>query len=1106
MTGVVRRAVRLACFVAAATAARVAAQPVRPAAAPAPSRAAGAMTARADGTSDSTAGGVPVLLTVNVGRAASGNVFGLEVGPALLLSAKDFLRLAGVGASQRGARVTADLPSVDASLEIDGASRRLRVGRRRFVAAPGQVRHVGGTVYVALSVLDRLLGVRATYRPEDAVVDVEDPGVLPVTRRAQHVAMREAAAVSASVRAAAASRTAARQTAEYGGRASGVVLDYDLLRWGALLPVGPRGPARGSAGIGEVVGSVGLAVPAGPGVATVRTTADGVHRWRASALDAGWRWDHPDGRLLRSVWVGDGSATSLRSYGVRGLSLSNAPLAPEMASAWTTVAGSVPAGWAVEAYQAGTLLAIDSAAFGRPEPDGPDTPAAGGGDTTAAPGPARGGVDPNARTRRYALAVPLHGGLTTLDLVAVGPRGELRPIPRMVHRPPMTVAPGALEYRVAAGACNARDLPTDADARACRARANGDVRYGVSSRLAVRGGVDGLWRDGVGRRWQPYAAVSATPWDPVVLEAEDAPRQYDHWSVRLQPSPAWFLGADRVLARPVWRSSAAPAAAFDSSDDARRIGALMLPDAAVTQSTVQAHLAPALLRGAAVEVQASDAAWVGGRWREQRLGLALPGSGVDWRPYLRRDASTNGAARVLVGSTGTWLARGRAAQALGPAWVTHDVEFTTAGTPWRAELGIAHPAGHSWRFDATAQWDRATGRVHGVLGIVSQRPSVRVSTQTRVTSGAPGAVTTQAVTGSAVWDPVARRVMLSADRAVDRGGIVGTVFLDLDGDGRRGPRDPAIPGVHLAVETRAVESDARGHYHVLGLAPGAVVSLAVDSSSLSSPWWTPAHAVTTVRVPAGGLRTFDVPVTLAAVVEGRVVARGTPLLPPRLRVTLRSAADGEPRDAEVFADGTFTLSGIAPGRYTVVASTPAAGWRFAPLELDVPPGVPADTARPLDAQGATLRDVQVVAYAPEGGVDRRLAAAPAAAEPAGEPSARAPDRGTSVRRDTIPGAARPPALAACVRVGAAAARRTRHGARRGPARHAHRAVHHGAAHHGAARRALGRVPGPAAAHASPRARSHDTSTHAPRSDRRRPRRAGKPSSGRGCAPAADTSF
>ncbi|HYM82234.1 MAG TPA: hypothetical protein VEY91_12595 [Candidatus Limnocylindria bacterium] len=64
------------------------------------------------------------------------------------------------------------------------------------------------------------------------------------------------------------------------------------------------------------------------------------------------------------------------------------------------------------------------------------------------------------------------------------------------------------------------------------------------------------------------------------------------------------------------------------------------------------------------------------------------------------------------------------------------------------------------------------------------------------------------------------RVALSAGVFVDEGTIVGTVFLDRDGDRRHGASDPGVPGVRLYLDdgTFAV-TDAEGQYSFYGLSP-----------------------------------------------------------------------------------------------------------------------------------------------------------------------------------------------------------------------------------------------------------------------------------------------
>ena len=92
-----------------------------------------------------------------------------------------------------------------------------------------------------------------------------------------------------------------------------------------------------------------------------------------------------------------------------------------------------------------------------------------------------------------------------MDFVAYGPFGEVRRFNRNYRVNGDVIPDRKVEYGLAVGACR-----TDA----CQASANLDLRYGLSSRWTVRGGVDRFWRDSLPGYPTPtsaWAARSATP-------------------------------------------------------------------------------------------------------------------------------------------------------------------------------------------------------------------------------------------------------------------------------------------------------------------------------------------------------------------------------------------------------------------------------------------------------------------------------------------------------------------------------------------------------------------------------------------------------------------
>ncbi len=145
------------------------------------------------------------------------------------------------------------------------------------------------------------------------------------------------------------------------------------------------------------------------------------------------------------------------------------------------------------------------------------------------------------------------------------------------------------------------------------------------------------------------------------------------------------------------------------------------------------------------------------------------------------------------------------------------------GTTRRDTLSAPDPAGGagpSLAFDAGAL---------GIGGTATVRYRVRIG------AGAePGeALSRASATAINATSNVATASVLIVDGVfADEAGVLGTVFVDLNGDGRRSAGDPGLPGVRLVLDdgTFAV-TDGAGQYSLYGLTP-RTHGLRVDPSSL----------------------------------------------------------------------------------------------------------------------------------------------------------------------------------------------------------------------------------------------------------------------------------
>ena len=200
-----------------------------------------------------------------------------------------------------------------------------------------------------------------------------------------------------------------------------------------------------------------------------------------------------ESRGLRSSAWATGSPAARGPRAVRGFAISNVPFLRPALFGDIPFQGGLGPGWQIEAYRGGRLLAIDSA-------DG---------------------------LGRFSLDVPVEYGENPVDFVAYGPFGEVRQF-NQTYRVVSDVIPARrLEYGVSLGGCRSAT---------CRANGNLDVRYGLSPRWTVRGGMDQFWRDTLPALSHPYVGVAGAIGNAWALEFEGVAAAVVRGAARYEPS------------------------------------------------------------------------------------------------------------------------------------------------------------------------------------------------------------------------------------------------------------------------------------------------------------------------------------------------------------------------------------------------------------------------------------------------------------------------------------------------------------------------------------------------------------------------------------------
>ena len=171
----------------------------------------------------------------------------------------------------------------------------------------------------------------------------------------------------------------------------------------------------------------------------------------------------------------------------------------------------------------------------------------------------------------------------------------------------------------------------------------------------------------------------------------------------------------------------------------------------------------------------------------------------------------------------------------------------------------------------------------------------------------------QFLQGSVLWDRRTDRLSVAPGPSLERSGLSGHVFMDLNANGIRDVGEPAIANARVLVGSLSAGTDSSGAYRVWDLVPFEPVIVSLDSVSLESPLLVPLFARTSIVPGPNRFRSLDIPVVEAGVIEGRVVRNGAGVGGVTLMLTDRRS--GTRRTLATFNDGAFYLMGVKPGDY-----------------------------------------------------------------------------------------------------------------------------------------------------------------------------------------------
>src|SRR5467141_1474366 len=571
-------------------------------------------------------------------------------------------------------------------------------------------------------------------------------------------------------------------------------------------------------------------------------------------VDASWTGVWRENRWVKQLRLGDVASTGPRSRALEGVSITNAPFVRPSLIGSLRYGGALEPGWSVEAYRGGDLVAYDSAG-------------------------ASGG---------FAIDLPVRYGENPVDFVAYGPFGEIREFNRTYRVLSELLPARRFEYGLAAGRCPQPSF-------VCNATTNLDLRYGATARWTVQGGLDQYWRDSLSDRTHPYAALIGNPSNAWAIQSDVVGAGLVRGALRYEPSVDFRLEGEYVR--------------FTRDSES----VLAVPGRRA-QWTITGFLRPKTSHGffffdGRFERISTDA----GALTRTRLGASLQTDEMRLLPYVRAEhgPTTTG---EYIGLATFVMPQARWGRFLSQTLLRTNAEIERQAGLVSWSAFAAHPLARGVRVEVGANWLRGNvgGGLTYTVTVTSYFSAMRAVTSVLAPPGQPVSAT-QFLQGSVVWDRRTDRLGVAPGPSLERSGLSGRVFMDVNANGIRDVGEPAVANAHVLVGSLSARTDSSGAYRVWDLVPFEPVIVSLDSVSLDSPLFVPLFARTSIVPGPNRFRSLDIPVVEAGVIEGRVVRNGAGV--GGVTLILADRRSGTRRPLVTFNDGAFYLMGVKPGDY-----------------------------------------------------------------------------------------------------------------------------------------------------------------------------------------------
>ncbi|HET9065209.1 MAG TPA: hypothetical protein VFN22_05280 [Gemmatimonadales bacterium] len=679
--------------------------------------------------------------------------------------------------------------------------------------------------------LARQLGIDIQVDWQELRIVLIDPGTTPVARRIarekrQRELLREAASTPLTA------------------RASRPLIDGLAVEYG--LGFASNGsPDRFTTTVGTSVLGGGLRLQ--------------IDQATATRIDGSWTSAWTGERAVSQLRLGDGVSSGPHPRTLRGVALSNARLTRFEDLGDLPVTGQVGAGWEVEAYRGGRLVAVQQAdALGH-----------------------------------YRFDVPVRIGENPVSVVAYGPSGERRESSRSLTIDDDITRPGRFEYAVSAGECRTTE---------CRFTGNLDARWGMARGWTLRGGYDAFTRDTAPSLQHPYAGITGRLTNQFWVEGEAVANASRRVGLRYEPSAAFNVRSE-----------------YFRFDDGVRQPILTIPGR-TEQLTTSAFWRPRGIYGTtSFELSTDYVTGTSGTQTSARFTASLNQGRLRMLPsarLLRTEQAGRSVTTRSVGMTAMLFpgVRGSGIPLLGKALIRTTVEGDPTGEGLQTIGAYASwPSYRTGQLEVGATWNRLSGTALSVRSTLSLGGARLYGSVTRRPDGS--VETNPYLQGMLYLDPTGG-VRASAETGGDRAGVTGVVWVDSDGDGVQDPDEVPAAGVRIEIGARSVLTDENGRYETFGFAPYIPVRMSIDSMTFPSPLLVASLPDSGIAVAPFRLERIDLPLAPGGVLDGRIDQHdGTPAANTDVEMCRIGTRDC--RAMRSYGDGGLYELGIRAGTWEI---------------------------------------------------------------------------------------------------------------------------------------------------------------------------------------------